>query len=1009
MTITTKPGKLTKQGPIVTLQGSPSLSSGDKFLFNGSQFVQFISQPPKVIEASANSVVTVGFNGEVERKNSYLEFKDVNGTFRFVNGNPTTIGIFTGWPSDYDHVIIGYEREVSTSSIKFWAEEYIPTELLRVDYGWDGNDWYNVPTHAGNVSFIFDDTIKRTEDEASPSGMYVYTISFGQTYSAKYWRIRSFLTTYSMSKTTISGTMTVPTTSGLPSTAMYYSLGTFKYSISNTGTSSDMTTNWTRYTSATYHSERTFFEGMYYISGLVLNPASYQFGTIERAGLQFYIREQYYDGGLEPKYSTLGHGYNAEQIVFSSVPDSVSFYASGWDIPATLPFLGGGPHGGRVYVDCEFTVSGPRYVDSYYTSKTSTSLSTLTTPGYTPSTIPPCSNFFYSYPMKLTQVSILENSTPLLRFWEADGEEAHTKQVSVGDIYDLVYDDGDECFYAAVFNSEGGRGPDPSDSFSSSSFDGNRWVNNGGAFVPDITVSGVIFVNTTSGTDVYGKLTTNSYFSGDFSSSVLFDVNTLSGTGYFGIYSQDKESGSFASGSFVSGDWGTAGTRRVYGVGVGGYVNASDNNIEMRDLNINPVVVPEGKYKHTILLDDSAWYYTRTAELGSSSLYNVSSECLGPSGFISFSGISLVLDNNGNIEDGQYVSFTTNKNVVSSIPTISGVSLYVDYNNGTNIFSNYYSTGSKTLINNTSCDFWSSFRHTLYGATDNFVNILASGVSFSGSYMYSIPSIKVLALDMNGDVISVAGVTNSEGEVLSDFAVINTYGTEYGDYYSLVNIATDGLSEASFGSMFVRVGEDLYKYDKTTLPVDSMESGETAVLLASGVVPNEKLYNFAYDGYANGGLSYVAEDTTCDGIFVKELFSATLMPTGYRAELDISSISNPLFYDASDITTLYTLVDDDVYVYNMDPTSVAFCNVISSEPVVPANSGYQSTITAHVVNLFGDPLQSKLVTFAITTGGGSLSTATDCTSSSGTATTQFTADAVAGTSIITATASNTSC
>ncbi|MCK5020269.1 MAG: hypothetical protein KAS32_24735, partial [Candidatus Peribacteraceae bacterium] len=224
-----------------------------------------------------------------------------------------------------------------------------------------------------------------------------------------------------------------------------------------------------------------------------------------------------------------------------------------------------------------------------------------------------------------------------------------------------------------------------------------------------------------------------------------------------------------------------------------------------------------------------------------------------------------------------------------------------------------------------------------------------------------------------------------------------------------VSIITTNQTEAQGGSIFIGVGSDLYKYNKTTLPLEGRETGTSVAVLASGTLLDEYTRGLNYDGYVVGGVSFLTNDEERSGVFLRTVSDSTLLVTGYESQLDTVSDNVPFARDVEDFGVLYTVIDNDVYLYNADENSVAFCNIVSSDSILPASSSYSATITARVVNMFGSPLQGKSISFSITSGDGSLSPTYGCSTSSGTVSTTFTAASSVGTSVITATASNDSC
>jgi hypothetical protein len=266
-------------------------------------------------------------------------------------------------------------------------------------------------------------------------------------------------------------------------------------------------------------------------------------------------------------------------------------------------------------------------------------------------------------------------------------------------------------------------------------------------------------------------------------------------------------------------------------------------------------------------------------------------------------------------------------------------------------------------------------------------------------------------MDLNGELTEVTDVSDSSGIVISEFNVLDNPTASYGDYAGTVSISTTQQSEAIGGSLFIKVGEDIYKYNKTTLPLSLSEDGTAAAVLASGVINSLGTTTFGYDGYTRGGLSYIKSDIGIGYYVLEQMSDSTVSGSGIKAVLNVPYSEDVILgRDYSDFDTIYYIdSSNNIYLFDIDPNSVAFCNVVTQDPAMQAGSDDSTSVTAFVVNLYGDALQSKEVAFAITQGAGSITPSSGCSTSSGTVSTTFTVGEVAGLSIVTATASNDSC
>ena len=1007
-------GKLLKQGSFATLENF-SANPQDRFIYNKQQFVSLSTQTPKVEAATAAKVLSA-VDDKVILKSSFPSFKDQEGNFRFTNGNPTIEGVVTGFPGTYDHVIVGFNRPVTTDTIKMWTVDFIPPAYIRVDYGFDDEDFINVVTHEGNISYEFDDSLRQFSNESSPRGLYVYTIDLGTNITGSYWRIRSFLTTFNTAAVTDSvdgKTMTVVTTSGFPSVGDETSdLTLFPPNRSSASLNSIVSY-------ATVVDNSTPTQSSFILEGLTVGGVSD--GSVISSGAIIRVIETRYrqlsNGTWVKDEFNLGSAQTTENAtVTGGIVASVAISNFGSSDPflPSIPYSFGsiGPNGGTVATRMEYTVDYLAIDGTFsYTSKTSTTLVSI---GSYYSTlgedISAGSTVLFSYPMNVAQIQVPKSTASLLKYWETDGSEAQVKETEVTNIYDAVFDKDDEVYYVIRYKSSGGQGPTPSDDFSSgvgSFFDSGRWETIGVGLQRDDTSDVLKFENTISGSSLYGSIVSRSVLTSSFVSTLDVNISTLSGTGHYGLLSIDSTTNNQSGGIFVVGkptppdDFSFASTALV------DVINGSDGSAVLRDFRFSPYALPEGLHQHRFEYDGQDWIYSRTA-ISSSVVSDISEQNSGASSSQVKTGFSVNIDKNPNINSGSYISFSTSKVTLSGISN-NPINLRLDYD-GVGTLNMQYKDGVSYSSLNSVGVFGASFKSEITGLSSNYVTISSTNFSVTGDVLSNIPSFIVQAIDEDGKLVDVSGVTDGSGTVIENFDVIRDSEIEFGDYFGKVGIASTGESEGLGGSLFFKIGPDLYKYNKTTLPVNgSFEAGQNAVVLLSGTIPEFNVYNFSYDGYSNGGLSYVEYEPERDGFFVKSISSSSLASVDYEAEIDIISASQPLAWDVGDLDTLFTVSSSDVYAFNMDETSVAFCDLSSSEPIVAANSLDTSLITAFVVNLYGEPLENKTVNFSVISGDGAVSPASDCTTASGTATTTFTAGSTTGVTVINATATNDTC
>jgi len=997
--------------------------------------------------ASANSVVYMSAD-QVYFKRSYSSYLNSNGDYRFIDGNPTSDGNDTGRPSEYyDHVIVGYNSSITTDTVKFWAEDYIPVELVRVDYSHDGEYFFEVPTHEGNVSFVFDDSIKIYETEDVPSGQYIYTVALPQQYTAKYWRVRSFISTHNMDEVAqdITGKdILMSTTSGLPASSNEYGSGYFYYNSNDVvDTSVAQTTS--------YGGTSVNYDGTYDLSDVKFYSTTP--GTVEAGAFSILIQEQIYSyhtfyrcavgwpvctlscnhpGNNYIDFpecyesfirtdldsvNTLFYAENTEDFDLSGVGyQFVDVTVDGY-LPEYSYTYGPGPNGGNLIATVQYSIGSSIRRRTSYNSINGNTLGAVSISNW-PSywDFPSAQNFYYSYPMKLTQVKIPKRTGPQLRYWESDGSTAVTNTSVLDNVYDMVYDIADEAFYVVRFNETGGVGnPIIHDNFSTvsgESFNTAVWDIYGNSFFKDALSNCLVFENTVSGVRVGSDLLSKAYFTGDFDTTLPVVVDTLSGTGYYGSVVRDVDNDNQVGGIYAIGEWGTdPADRGLTAVVIDSLTNATDSVVSFNSLRIDPYNLLEGEASHTFdYITGSGWYYTRE-NITYPGQYEIDSRFSAPNAIVVEDGFSVVLeDNDQTVSNGSSVSFVTERFTISGINSDT-VDLYTTHIDSTdNIQFSYDDTVvNDTLLNRTVETFGANLKANITGATTNFITASSTSFDSNGAVGWDIPCLEVYTLNSDGDLSTVSGVSTGAGVVLQTFDIIETPGGRYEDWFGKVSIITTNETEAQGGSIFLRVGTDLYKYNKTTLPLTGRETGTNVSVLASGTLPYEYTKGFNYDDYVVGGVSFIVFDEERSGVFLRTVSDSTLLLSGYESQLNLVNDDVPFARDAEDSGVLYTVIDNDVYLLNADETSVAFCNVVSSDPILPASSSYTATITARVVNMFGEPLQGKKISFSITSGDGSLTPTYGCSTSSGTVSTVFTAASSVGTSVITATASNDSC
>jgi len=174
-----QPGKVTTFDPNITLDGF----AADKrahLMYNENQLVLAKVQQTEPVLAYA----------QVGTGTKYSEYKNVNGEFVYIDGSFQALSTSGKPSSSIDTIVVGFDRQVSTSVIKFWATQYYDSNDFSLEYSFDDETYFT----AGAVTWVsvFDDTIQVNPDDDPPTGEWVYTgtIDSGAR-TARYWKLIS--------------------------------------------------------------------------------------------------------------------------------------------------------------------------------------------------------------------------------------------------------------------------------------------------------------------------------------------------------------------------------------------------------------------------------------------------------------------------------------------------------------------------------------------------------------------------------------------------------------------------------------------------------------------------------------------------------------------------------------------------------------------------------------------------------------------------------------------------
>lgn len=603
----------------------------------------------------------------------------------------------------------------------------------------------------------------------------------------------------------------------------------------------------------------------------------------------------------------------------------------------------------------------------------------------------------------ITEIDVLGTYSSVLEFWDTDGSQASSQTLDDDYYYDICFDTDSDVYFSIRLNDSydgsGGTGFSISDTFdyTSSSLSTTRWTED--------SVAANFQVNTSSGTLDYtnssaaGKAITNYYLDGNFTADVHTYVSSLaSSDGVCQIRAIDTDTNNLfvqmgLHGPRPGGNWEAIQARKTVDT-TAGAAEVNNLRVDMANLTASEVF--------TFVYNSSSNVWAVTSDLGTS--YSD----ITPGEDYSEESLSMSIVHNQTPLNGAQIQYNINRQN-TSLPAETGWWRMGLEKSGTDIVCRYDTdlsgsfTDWITYIDSDDLD----LNVELYADGDNnttgivFDNYTASGTE----YFSDIPVFSIEALDSNGSSTEVPGLTDSDGYLIKRFDVINdnlTYNSFIGDR---VQLTTDSLSS---GNIYIKIKENLYKYAKSSLPL-GVEDGSTASVYKESVIPETAAKAFSYNTYTKAGLCFVEYDEDRAGTYLKTISTTTMSGTDYEAYLDVASASYPFAWDQNNYTTFYYVNGTSLKEYDMDEYDVAFCNVVSEEKIMSAGTSTTSDITATVLNVYGEPLSSKTVTFTVSAGDGSLSGTPACTNASGVATSTYTVGTTVGTTTITATASDVSC
>lgn len=377
--------------------------------------------------------------------------------------------------------------------------------------------------------------------------------------------------------------------------------------------------------------------------------------------------------------------------------------------------------------------------------------------------------------------------------------------------------------------------------------------------------------------------------------------------------------------------------------------------------------------------------------------------------------VTFTLSNLTTPSDGQsfIIDVTAAVTTATDNTTVSGVQLEIE-RIGTNGYARYKEATDAGLTTLFVGNISASYRHRaqLYADADEVsVDVSADNYVASGdTLIFDTPVFSLVTVDKSGNLVQVPSVSDADGYAIKRFDVIQNINKVYNNYLTpVVGVATNGADVGSGGELYIKVGETLYRYLKSAFPLD-LEDGSSAAVTSTEEIPNVGITAFSYNGYSQAGLSYIEYVPDLSGVFVKTIETTNMTATTNKAKLDVASISHPFAWNVSDLSTLY-FVDNttDLKLYDLNETKAAFVNVTSDKQVLAAGTQETATITAQVLNVYGEPKSNKTMTFSVSAGDGAISPAIGCSDGNGEDDTTYTVGSAVGTATVTVTVSDLTC
>jgi hypothetical protein len=625
----------------------------------------------------------------------------------------------------------------------------------------------------------------------------------------------------------------------------------------------------------------------------------------------------------------------------------------------------------------------------------------------------------------LTEIEILPNVGAVLEHWGSDGTKAVTNQIEGSTYYDLAYDKADDVYYAIRFDDTlpSSLVLDPDDSFDSltdgSLFDAAKWMESEvNSYFIRSTSSGTLGMKSSAGA---GQLETNYGVDGDFKSNIeVVAAVEMGADAYFALETKDYTTNNQYTLMGFQGPYtpGVDTASATYVSCYAAYTDTVGDSAVLQDFRVKPDGLDFTVHDGSIVAYELSYNagtddYTVTAS-GVTTWPNA--EPGVP--YTALDSAEFTISHLSTPSDGQGFSidvYCTQDNVIGS--TTSGIGLEVE-RTGTNAYLRFADPNNPGVygpaqVGNIPADriklqiFGDPAGNDVDFSADDFILDLTVGAT--GTLFFSSPVFSVVTINKDGDLEQVASVSDADGYAIKILDIIQDLSATYNDYlHPKVSIATNGALHGSGGEIYIKVNDTMYRYLKSALPLVS-EDGTGAATSTVGEIPSTGITGFAYNGYTQGGLSYVEYVPGLGGTFVKTITNDTLLAQPEKVFLDVATDDFQFAWNVVDLATLYYVDGTDLKLYDLNETKAAFANVSSDKQVLAAGTQETATVTAQILNVYGEPKSNKTMTFTVSAGDGAISPAIGCSDGNGEDTTVYTVGSAVGAATITVTVSDLTC